>query len=253
MKRTTKIIIYSIAALIGVVLSFSVEAPTVVLFILVGGMLFFAWMVITLGSACGQAVTQMNEAEKQRREQHEREEQAQRVNARAEYEKICNRVAQTLENAEKPERCNTVRFTDKPFLFSKMKSFQYMAKWQIWRFNETLYLYQEAVEMYPVIGLFKNAPEIGTVAVNDIQYFKAEGEVETNTYVVGGKVTQDKKTEKVSQTALKNKTVTNDTRVVKMSVVVDGIVETLKFNKESYDVFLLLIPEKEYHRVIQSS
>ena len=36
-----------------------------------------------------------------------------------------------------------------------------------------------------------------------------------------------------------------DERSVKMSLVIDGIVQKLYFDKDSYDVLLALIPEKE--------
>lgn len=61
----------------------------------------------------------------------------------------------------------------------------------------------------------------------------------------GGVVKQDKRTGKVSQSALKSETVERDKRVVKLSVLKNGIVKKLVFSKEAYDVFLALIPEKE--------
>lgn len=72
-----------------------------------------------------------------------------------------------------------------------------------------------------------------------------EGSVKSETVVSGGVVKQDKRTGKVSQTALKSKAIERDERSVKMSLVIDGIVQKLYFDKDSYDVLLALIPEKE--------
>lgn len=200
------------------------------------------WMIITL-------ITATHNATKLRKDNKTSNVIAKQAVADEEYKKICCRVTEILKIAEKPSRCNIVKFIDSPFLFPNMVSYQYMGDWEVWRTNDLLYLYQAEVEMYPANSSM-DAPEICSIIIENIQYFKLEGSVETNTYVTGGKVTQNKRTGKVSQTALKNKTVKSDSRYVKMSVVIDGLVKTLAFNKESYDIFLLLIPEKEYNKVI---
>lgn len=209
--------------------------------LIVGGIIFFLWIVLLTSES-------VSKAKKLQREQLDERIQL-RNQAKREandlYYKLCSKVANTLQNANKPTYCNKVRFADSPFIFPELKSYQYYTEWEIWRDNDFIYLYNAQVENFPEDCSIGEAPVIGCITANDIQYFSMDGHITTETVVSGGVVKQDKKTGKVSQSALKSRTVERDKRVVKLSVLENGIVKKLEFTKEAYDVFLALIPEKE--------
>ena len=161
------------------------------------------------------------------------------------YNKLCQEVGEVLASAGKPSRCNTVRFATMPYLFPKLKSYQVFTDWEIWRKDDTLYVYCPAVEDYPESYYDGDAPAIAKIEVSDIVHFKIEGGVYSETKVSGGRVKQDRYTGKITQEAIRSKTVQHDDRVVRMSVMVDGIVEQLDFEYPAFDVFCALIPEKE--------
>ena len=206
-----------------------------------GGIIFLLWIV----SLTMESVSKAKEIQKEQRTQRiqQRNEIAKEHNAL--YYELCSRVAEILKEANKPTECNKVCFVDLPFIFPDLKSYQYYTEWDIWKNGDVLYFYNEQVENYPENCRVGEAPLIGSIMVNDIQYFSMDGNITTETIVSGGVVKQDKKTGKVSQSALKYKTVERDKRIVKLSVLKNGIVKKLEFSKEAYDVFLALIPEKE--------
>ena len=206
-----------------------------------GGLLFLLWVILLFVNAVkkGHQVNNMRVEEKVQQLNIERKAK------NSEYARLCQFAAETIKTANKPNVCNTVRLMNEPFLFQKMKSYQYFTDWEIWRNNDKLYLYKAEVENYPENCFDGEAPAIGVISTDDIQYFAVEGSVKSETVVSGGVVKQDKRTGKVSQTALKSKAIERDERSVKMSLVIDGIVQKLYFDKDSYDVLLALIPEKE--------
>lgn len=209
--------------------------------LIVGGIVFFLWIVLLTSESVSKVKKLQHE---QRDERIQLRNQAKRE-ANDLYYKLCSKVANTLQDANKPNRCNKVCFADSPFIFPELKSYQYYTEWEIWRDNDFIYLYNAQVENFPEDCTVGEAPVIGCITLKDIQYFSMDGQVTTETIVSGGVVKQDKKTGKVSQSALKTKTVERDKRVVKLSVLENGIVKKLVFTKEAYDVFLALIPEKE--------
>ena len=163
-----------------------------------------------------------------------------------------------LSTAKKPEKCNVV--TSRVFgaeFFEGLEDYQWNLKdWEIWRSGEQLYLYNEAVDGYPdyeKFGLYIGdpAPMLLEIAISDIQYFKIEGDIYSETKITGGKVTQNRRTGKISQTPLQAKTVNKDTRYVRVTAKKKGLVQHIDFTQDSYDVFFSLIPEKEYSRVIK--
>lgn len=162
------------------------------------------------------------------------------------YDKLVSDVQRVLATANKPAECNTIRFADSPYLFPKLKSFQYYADWEIWRTGDTLYLYCAEVEDYPEEYFGGNAPAIAEIPLNSITHFRVEGTTYAETKISGGKVTQSRYTGRVKQTALKSKTVQHDTRIVKMSIIHNGVVKSLEFDYAAFDIFCALIPEKEH-------
>lgn len=244
MKKTTKLVfaLSIILCAIGFAGIVFCEAPSWSKpVMIIAGVLFLLWIILLSVDA----------AKKGQQTKHEQiNEKVQHLNSERkatnnEYAQLCQYAAEILKKANKPHVCNTVRLINEPFLFPKMKTYQYFTDWEIWRDNDKLYLYKAEVENYPENCFDGEAPAIGVVATDDIQYFALDGSVKAETVVSGGVVKQDKRTGKVSQTALKSKTIEKDERSVKMSLVIDGIVKKLCFDKESYDVLLALIPEKE--------
>lgn len=162
------------------------------------------------------------------------------------YDRLVAEVRDVLDTANKPAECNTIRFVDTPYLFPTLKSFQYDTDWEIWRNGNTLYLYCAEVEEHPEEYLGGDAPMIAAIPIDSIQRFRVEGSTYAETKISGGKVTQSRYTGKIRQTELKSKTVYHDTRIVKMSVLVNGAVKFLDFGYPAFDVLCALIPEKEH-------
>lgn len=160
-----------------------------------------------------------------------------------EYDDICAKVKQVLSNAKKPVECNIVEFADAPFIFPFLKSYQYFTEWEIWRTDDVLYIYKSEVENYPDNY---DAPCIAAIRVEDIQYFRCEGDVYIESKTSGGRITQNKHTGKISQTPIITKTINHDTRVVKLTVQRNGIIKHLLFKNDAYDVLFSLMPEKDY-------
>ena len=162
------------------------------------------------------------------------------------YDKLVAEVQQVLNTASKPVECNTIRFADTPYLFPKLKSFQYYTDWEVWRSGNTLYLYCAEVEDYPQEYFGGNAPAIAEIPIETIQHFRVEGTTYAETKISGGKITQSRYTGRIKQTALKSKTIQHDTRTVKMSILVNGVVKSLDFEYSAFDIFCVLLPEKEH-------
>lgn len=246
-SKSTLLLIASIilvfVGFLGVVLGVSSgEIPTwSTVALIFGGIIFLLWIVfLTM-----EGISKTKEIQKEQRTQRiqQRNEIAKEHNAL--YYELCAKAAKILREANKPVECNKVSFSELPFMFPDLKSYQYFAKWNIWKNDDSIYFYNEQVENYPEYCSVGEAPLIESIMIKDIQYFSMDGNITTETIVSGGVVKQDKKTGKVSQSALKSKTVERDKRVVKLSVLKNGIVKKLVFSKEAYDVFLVLIPEKE--------
>ncbi len=162
------------------------------------------------------------------------------------YDKLCAQVNRVLETANKPNECNVVHFVSEPFLFPKLKSYQcFNVDWEIWRYNDIIYIYRSEVEDYPQEYYGGDAPAIAQISVTDIQHFRIEGNTYAESKISGGTIKQDRRTGRIKQTPLKTHTIEHDTRVIKLSIVVNGIVKTLDFDYSSLDVLCLLIPEKE--------
>lgn len=163
------------------------------------------------------------------------------------YDKICSQVEDVLKNANKPSECNVVRFASEPFIFPKLKSFQcFFVDWEIWKDNDTLYIYRSEVEDYPEEYYGADAPAIAIIPISSIQHFRVEGSTYTETKISGGKVTQNRYTGRIKQTAIKSKTIEQDNRVIKMSIMVNGVVKVLDFEYSSFDVLCALLPDKEH-------
>lgn len=162
------------------------------------------------------------------------------------YDAICAQVADILNDANKPEECNLIRFAAEPYLFPQLKSFQYYTDWEIWRSDDSLYIYCAEVEDYPEQYFGGDAPAIAKIPVSSIQHFRVEGSTYTESKISGGKVTQNRYTGRIKQTALKSKTIQHDNRVIKMSVLANGIVKVLDFEYSAFDILCALIPEKEH-------
>lgn len=152
-----------------------------------------------------------------------------------------------LDIANKSTECNTIRFADAPYLFPKLKSYQYDTDWEIWRNGNTVYLYCAEVEDYPEEYYGGDAPAIAAIPIDSIPYFRVEGATYAETKVSGGRVTQSRYTGKIKQTELKSKTVYHDARIVKMTILVNGVVKSLNFEYPAFDILCALIPEKEHH------
>lgn len=165
---------------------------------------------------------------------------------RDKYDRLVAEVQQVLNTANKPAECNTIRFADTPYLFPKLKSFQYYTDWEIWRNGNTLYFYCAEVEDYPEEYFGGDAPAIAAISIDSIQHFRVEGSTYAETKIYGGQVTQNKYTGKIKQTALKSKTIQHDTRIVKMSILANGVVKYLDFEYSAFDILCALIPEKEH-------
>lgn len=176
----------------------------------------------------------------------------------AEYDRICADVQTACLSAKKPKECSIV--TSRVFgadFFPRLKDAQWnFKKWEIWRTDDQLYLYSSAVDDYPdpeKFGLYAGepAPMLLSIPISDIQYFKIEGDVLSETKISGGQVTQNRRTGRVSQTPLQAKTVNRDTRYVCVTVQKKGVIKHLDFQQDAYDILFSLIPEKEYLRVIK--
>ena len=113
---------------------------------------------------------------------------------RKEYEEACKRCEEVLKS--KPERCNTVTITDSTPLLNRFESYQYHLKWNVWKHDETLHFYVPRLISYP--APFKEAPYTFSINIDDIQYFRQEGEKTSEIKISGGKIKQDKKTGKIS-------------------------------------------------------
>lgn len=163
------------------------------------------------------------------------------------YDKLCTQVNNVLKNANKPLQCNVVRFTSEPYIFPKFKSYQcFFVDWEIWRHNDDIYIYRSEVEDYPEEYYGGDAPAIAKIPISSIQHFRVEGATYNETKISGGKVTQNRYTGRIKQTAIKSKTVEHDNRVIKMSIMENGIVKVLDFEYSAFDVLYALLPEKEY-------
>jgi len=162
------------------------------------------------------------------------------------YDKLCAQVQAVLETANKPSECNLIRFAEAPYLFPQLKSYQYFTDWEVWRSGDFLYIYCAEVEDYPEQYYGGDAPAIAKIPVSTIQHFRVEGSTYAESKISGGKVTQNRYTGRIKQTALKSKTIQHDNRVIKMSVLVNGVVKILDFEYSAFDVLCALIPEKEH-------
>lgn len=162
------------------------------------------------------------------------------------YDRLCDQVQKVLDGANKPNECNIVRFAGEPYLFPQLKSYQYYTDWEIWRDNDTLYIYCKEVEDYPEQYYGGDAPAIAKIAISTIQHFRVEGTTYAETKISGGKVTQNRYTGRIKQTALKSKTIQHDSRIIKMSVNVNGVIKVLDFEYSAFDILCALIPEKEH-------
>lgn len=162
------------------------------------------------------------------------------------YDHLCNQVRKVLDEASKPNECSLVRFAGEPYLFPQLKSFQYYTDWEIWRTGDSLYIYCAEVEDYPEQYYGGDAPAIAKLPISAIQHFRVEGTTYAETKISGGKVTQNRYSGRIKQTALKSKTIQHDSRIVKMSINVNGMIKILDFEYSAFDVLCALIPEKEY-------
>lgn len=164
------------------------------------------------------------------------------------YDKLCAKVNTILASANKPDECNVVQFASDPYLFPQLESYQYFfVDWEIWRNNEVLYVYRAEVENYPEEYVNADAPIIAQIPISEIQHFRVEGMTYAETKITGGKVSQNRYSGKIKQTPIKSKTVQHDTRIVRVSVVVNGVVKKLDFTYDAFDVMCALIPEKEHN------
>lgn len=207
----------------------------------VGGIIFLLWLVALTAETV--TTTKANRQDTAIKEAREANAERQAVNRQ--YQELCQKAEKLLKTSNKPTECNMVCFVESPFLFPELKPYQYYTEWEVWRNGDTVFFYNASVENYPENCFDGEAPAIESIDVKDIQYFAMEGNIISETVVSGGVVKQDKRTGKVSQSALKSETVERDKRVVKLSVLKKGIVKKLVFSKEAYDVFLALIQEKE--------
>lgn len=163
------------------------------------------------------------------------------------YDKLCSHVENVLAVANKPVECNVIRFADEPYFFPKLKSYQcFFVDWEIWRNNDVIYIYRSKVEDYPEEYYDGNAPAIAQIPVSAIQHYRVEGTTYTESKISGGKITQNRYTGKIRQTAIKSKTIEHDSRIIRMSVLVNGVVKAVDFEYSAFDVLCSLIPEKEY-------
>lgn len=162
------------------------------------------------------------------------------------YDRLCEQAQKVLDGANKPDECNTVRFAGEPYLFPQLKSYQYYTDWEIWRDTDALYIYCKEVEDYPEQYYGGDAPAIAKIDISTIQHFRVEGRTFAETKISGGKVTQNKYTGRIKQTALKSKTIQHDNRIIKMSVNVNGVIKVLDFEYSALDILCALIPEKEH-------
>lgn len=163
------------------------------------------------------------------------------------YDKLCFQVKNVLENANKPLECNVIRFAAEPYIFPKLKSYQcFFVDWEIWRNNDIIYIYRSEVEDYPEEYYGGDAPAIAQIPVSNIQYFRVEGITYTESKISGGIITQNRRTGKISQTPIKSTTVQHDNRIIKMSILVNGVVKMLEFEYSAFDVLCALLPEKEH-------
>ena len=163
-----------------------------------------------------------------------------------EYEEVCKRCEEVLKT--KPEHCNTVTITDSTPLLKQFESYQYHLKWSTWKHDETLHFYVPRLTNY-YSAPFKEAPYAFSINIDDIQYFRQEGEKTSEIKISGGKIKQDKKTGKISQTPIKSQTVEHDERRTVLTITKDSVVMKINFTHGAYDVFFALIPEKEFTRV----
>lgn len=163
------------------------------------------------------------------------------------YDKLCSQVENVLAVANKPVECNVIRFADEPYFFPKLKSYQcFFVDWEIWRNNDVIYIYRSKVEDYPEEYYEGNAPAIAQIPVSAIQHYRVEGTTYTESKISGGKITQNRYTGKIRQTAIKSKTIEHDSRIIRMSVLVNGVVKAVDFEYSAFDVLCSLIPEKEH-------
>lgn len=163
------------------------------------------------------------------------------------YDKLCSQVENVLAVANKPVECNVIRFADEPYFFPKLKSYQcFFVDWEIWRNNDVIYIYRSKVEDYPEEYYDGNAPAIAQIPVSAIQHYRVEGTTYTESKISGGKITQNRYTGKIRQTAIKSKTIEHDSRIIRMSVLVNGVVKAVDFEYSAFDVLCSLIPEKEH-------
>lgn len=162
------------------------------------------------------------------------------------YDQLCDQVQNVLDGTNKPNECNIVRFAGEPYLFPQLKSYQYYTDWEIWRDDDALYIYCKEVEDYPEQYYGGNAPAIAKLPISTIQHFRVEGTTYAETKISGGKVTQDRYTGRIKQTDLKSKTIQHDSRVVRMSINVNGVIKVLDFEYSAFDILCALIPEKEH-------
>lgn len=163
------------------------------------------------------------------------------------YEQAYNKCEEILKDANKPTRCNKVKIVDKTNFLYELEVFQYLIEWNVWRNKNRIYFYSPEVECYPTAD--KDAPFAFFIDVEDIQYFKEEGSIQTELKISGGTINQDKRTGKISQTPISSKTIEHDNRSVILTLNKNSIISKIEFSYASYDVLFALIPEKEYNRV----
>lgn len=192
---------------------------------------------------------------KKKETQEEKEERLRKVYAEMQqicdqgkdkYDELCSKVQEVLNTANKPSECNIVRFASEPYLFPQLKSYQYYTDWEIWRNNEAIYLYCAEVEDYPQEYYGGDAPAIAQIPIASIRRFRVEGSTYTESKISGGRVTQNRYTGRIKQSSLKSTTIQHDNRIVKMSVVVNGVVKILDFEYSAFDILCALLPEKEH-------
>lgn len=162
-----------------------------------------------------------------------------------EYDEICEKTRAVLASSGKPVNCSTVRFASEPYFFPDLNSYQvFFTDWEIWTHANNLYIYRSEVTDYPENYAEADAPAIVQIPLSEIRYFRVEGAVTAEIKVSGGKVSQNRYTGRIHQTAIKTKTEQHDSRVVRMCAMNNGTIKTVDFEYSAYDVLRALLPEK---------
>lgn len=161
------------------------------------------------------------------------------------YDEICEKTRTVLASAGKPMICSTVRFTSKPYFFPDLNSYQvFFTDWEVWIYGNNLYIYRSEVTDYPENYAEADAPAIVQIPLSEIRYFRVEGVLTSEIKVSGGKVSQNRYTGRIHQTAIKTKTEQHDNRVVRMCVMHKGTIKNVDFEYSAYDVLGALLPDK---------